>query len=71
MAFSLNRKARLANHASCTSRGQNANPLLVQTFSQVQQSGLVVDGDDGNFLITRHDEDFSHFLQIDKYEKSR
>lgn len=63
----LNGESRLANHASCASRRQNADILLGQTLSQIQQSGLVVDGDDGDLLV-RHCEAGQFFL-LDNWKK--
>ena len=49
----LYREARLANHARCTSRRQDTDILLDEALSQVQQSCLVEDRNDGDLLL-RH-----------------
>ena len=50
----LNREAGLADHLGGTTRGEDADILLDKALSQVQQTGLVVDGDDGDLLLRRH-----------------
>jgi len=65
--FILNGESRLADHASCASRSQDSDILLGKTLSQIQQSGLIVDGDDGD-LLARHCE-AGQFLLLDNWKK--
>lgn len=41
----LNREASLSDQFGCASGCQEANILLDQAFGEVEQSGLVVDGE--------------------------
>ena len=52
----LNGKAGFSDELGCATRGEQADVLLDQSLSQVQQTGLVIDGEDGDFLwlIGRH-----------------
>lgn len=52
--YALDREPGLADHLGGTTRGKNANILLDEALSQVQQTSLVVDGDDGDLLLRRH-----------------
>ena len=45
-AYLLDREASLTDHPGGTARGKKANILLDQALGQIQQSRLVVDGDD-------------------------
>jgi hypothetical protein len=50
----LDREARFSDHLGGTPRGENSNILLDKTFGQVQQTGLVIDRDDGDLLLRGH-----------------
>lgn len=52
----LDREAGLADHLGGAARGENANILLDEALSQVQQAGLVVDRDDGDLLLQHCEE---------------
>lgn len=43
----LDREARLSNHLGSSARSQKPDIVLDETLRQVQQAGLIVDGDDG------------------------
>lgn len=45
-AYLLDREASLTNHLGGTARGKKTDILLNQALGQIQQSRLVVDGDD-------------------------
>ncbi|TLD22845.1 hypothetical protein PspLS_07561 [Pyricularia sp. CBS 133598] len=47
-------EAGFPDHLGGTSRRKDANIVLDEAFSQIQESCLVVDGDDGNPLRRRH-----------------
>lgn len=48
-AHLLDREASLTDHLGGTARGQKTDILLDQALGQIQQSRLVVDGDDSCF----------------------
>src|SRR5690242_14641001 len=50
----LNWESRLPNHPCRSTRSQNSNILLDQTFGEVKQASLVIDRHNGNPLALRH-----------------
>lgn len=54
--FVLNGKASFAEHARGAARGEDPDILLGEALSQVEQTGLVVDGEDGDLLGSHCDE---------------
>lgn len=52
----LDSHAGVANHAGSTSRGKNSDILLDQALGQIQQPRLVIDGENGDLLVSRHGE---------------
>lgn len=49
---SLDGDSSFPNHLCGPARGQDADIALSQTFSQVKQTGLVVDGEDSCDLVS-------------------
>jgi len=45
--YSLDGEVGLTDHLGGAARGEKADIVLDQTFGQVEQTGLVVDGQDG------------------------
>lgn len=48
----LDRESTLPDELGCTARGKKADVLLDQTLGQVEQTGLVVDREDGYVRVS-------------------